>query len=191
MNPNPRQRRRLLALVPLALGVGGASLATTSPTASASTGIEFCFEVNGQEECFFVPHAINWKDLVCPGCPPDFSLYDDLVIQPELARQIAGEVAEGVGDLLVAELIGDRAATTTGLDHLERAAALASGHLTSGDPSPHPWAEAVQRHVATGLDLLQQSAATRDPRTASGLHDQAVETLDKAIETLAEQTTVG
>ena len=106
-------------------------------------------------------------------------------------RQIAGEVAEGVGDLLVAELIGDRAATTTGLDHLERAAALASGHLTSGDPSPHPWAEAVQRHVATGLDLLQQSAATRDPRTASGLHDQAVETLDKAIESLAEQTTVG
>ena len=203
MNDNVRythRMRALLAAILLALGFVGVATTATSSSASAATGSWFCVEINGELECVWIPYAINWKDLLCPGCPPEFTLEHEHLVIPELEQVVAGEVARGVSDLLVAQLTGDRVARDSGLAHLERGAVLGGeGFVTGrpepgpwvGRPDPDPWVETFEQDLVDGLNLLQEAATTRDSAVAGRLSAAAISELDGAIATLQEHATVG
>ena len=192
-----RNLRRLIAATPLTLAAIGASVVTVPMSASASIGIEICIRFNDQRDCVWVPYAINWNH--CPGCPPGISFENEHVTNPELEQIVAAELADGVSDLLVAEVAADRRIAETGFAHLERAAALTDSGITT-EPGPSPWAEpgpipwqepqpwvhAVEEDIADGLAGLQQASATRDHSRAAFLHDQAAADIDQAITTLAD-----
>src|SRR5262249_17257516 len=90
--PSPRRPPALLG-AGLAIAGAGAAFAVASP-ASASTGTQVCVKFNGQEICIYVPYAINLKDWLCGGCPELTFESNDLVINPEVSRAVANEVAQ-------------------------------------------------------------------------------------------------
>jgi hypothetical protein len=174
--------RRLLSAAPVALGLAaGATVVTTSSSVEASTSITICIWWDGEEYCIEVPYAINWDELLCPGCPPDFRWRDDLAINPEV---VAVEVASGLSDLLVADITHDRGARAAGIAHVERAADLAGSRL-SGVPSSMGWVTALQQDVVDAVALFQRSDATADAALASRLRSRAITELDQAVDQLA------
>ena len=183
--------RALLATILLALGFVGVATTATSSPASASTGEWLCIEVNGEQYCIWIPYAINWKDWLCPGCPLTFDLGHEHLVIPESGQLVASEVAQGVSDLLVAQLTGDRLARVSGLAHLERGAVVAGDGFTAGRPDPDPMVGTFEQDLADGLNFLQQAATTRDPAVAGRLRSAAIGELDGAIATLQEHATVG
>jgi len=179
---------RALTALPIAVGLAaGASAVTTSSSVEAATGITICIWWDGEEHCFEVPYAIDWSEVLCPGCPPDFQFRDDWTTNPEL---VATEVSQGLGDLLVSEFNHDRRLRAEGIAHMERATRLA-GPRASGLPSSMDWVTGVQQDVVDSMGLFRRSAAATDPAVASRLRNRAIGELDQAVDQLAGNVTAG
>jgi hypothetical protein len=179
---------RALAALPVAVGLAaGASAATTSSSVEAATSITICIYWDGEEHCVEVPFAIDWSEVLCPGCPPDFQFRDDWTTNPAL---VATEVSQGLSDVLVAELSGDRRLRADGIAHFERASRLA-GSRPAGVPSSIDWVTGLQQDVVDSLGLFGRAAATTDPAVASRLRTLAIGELDQAVDQLAGNVTAG
>ena len=179
---------RALAALPVAVGLAaGASAVTTSSSVEAATGITICIYWDGEKHCIEVPFAIDWSEVLCPGCPPDFHFRDDWTTNPEI---VATEVSQGITDLLVSEFSQDRRLRAEGIAHFERASDLAGSRL-SGVPSSMEWVTGMQQDVVDSLGLFRRAAATTDQAVAARLRTQAIGELDQAVDQLAGNVTAG